>query len=158
MNIKFFLFCPIPDDQKPIQEYKNLKENFFFKWTTLKRNSYFLFLIFLSCTINIFFLSISIFFSFSLLIFLIFLILFRYIEIKKRFNFSSVPYEEGSWYNSEIWEKPFSIIKNDKLIKTQRIMPKIYRLSKTLIFFVLLMFLLYFITSFEISFLSTNDL
>ena len=29
LNIKIFLLCPIPDDQKPINEYINLKENDF---------------------------------------------------------------------------------------------------------------------------------
>ena len=36
-NIKFFLLCPVPDDQKPINEYIGLKENQLTNWTTLSK-------------------------------------------------------------------------------------------------------------------------
>jgi hypothetical protein len=41
-NIKIFLLCPIPDGQKPINEYINLKENFLTSWLTLKSEKYLL--------------------------------------------------------------------------------------------------------------------
>ena len=36
-NIKIFLLCPVPDDQKPINEYIGLKENQLTNWTTLSK-------------------------------------------------------------------------------------------------------------------------
>ena len=40
INIKFFLLCPIPEDQKPINEYIGLKENPLTNWTTLSKKYY----------------------------------------------------------------------------------------------------------------------
>jgi hypothetical protein len=117
--IKIFLLCPIPEEQKPIFEYLRLKKHnsqFFFqqknfsseksllvsqkihklekKKTLIKTNSIFV-------------------------IFLFFFFLFQGYEIKKRFDQSSVFYEEASWYDGQIWEKPFSLIKNDRLLNIQ---------------------------------------
>ena len=39
-NIKIFLLCPVPDDQKPINEYIGLKENQLTNWTTLSKKNY----------------------------------------------------------------------------------------------------------------------
>jgi hypothetical protein len=40
INIKFFLLCPIPEDQNPINEYIGLKENPLTNWTTLSKKYY----------------------------------------------------------------------------------------------------------------------
>jgi len=157
---KLFLFCPVPEDQKPIQEFISLKENFLFHWTTLKRKSYNSFLFFSFFYLFLFFFLLdtnflknitinSIFFClfFTSLFFNIFflLIIFRYIEINKRFSMSKVIYEEGSWYDSQIWEKPFSIIKNDKLISRQKIEPFLQRLYKTNFSFIFFSFFFFFL-------------
>ena len=39
-NIKIFLLCPVPDEQKPITEYISLKENPLTNWTTLSKIKY----------------------------------------------------------------------------------------------------------------------
>ena len=46
---------------------------------------------------------------------------FRSYEIQKRLKEPTVFYEEGSWFDGQIWEKPFSVIKNDRLLATQKI-------------------------------------
>jgi hypothetical protein len=67
-------------------------------------------------------------------------------NLQKRFQESRIIYEEGSWYDSQIWEKPFLLIKNDKLIETQKIEPiiqEIFRKFLTITYiniFVLLIF------------------
>jgi hypothetical protein len=48
---KIFLLCPVPEDQKPINEYLQLKSNFFekkeiFSFKTYKQKIIFVFLIF----------------------------------------------------------------------------------------------------------------
>jgi len=40
-NIKLFLLCPVPEDQKPINEYIGLKENPLTNWTTLSKKKLF---------------------------------------------------------------------------------------------------------------------
>ena len=39
-NIKIFLLCPVPEDQKPINVYIGLKENVLTNWTTLSKKNY----------------------------------------------------------------------------------------------------------------------
>ena len=45
---------------------------------------------------------------------------FQFLEIQKRLKEPTVFYEEGSWFDGQIWEKPFSVIKNDRLLASQK--------------------------------------
>ena len=148
-NIKIFLLCPVPEEQKPINGYIGLKENQLTNWTTLSKKNYEKKLISL---FSFFFFVVSFFrfssfsdsryvfdwflitlsLSLTLLFFLILLIFFRWKQIEKDFNQPRLFYEEASWYDGQIWEKPFSILKNDKLISTQKIKPILQRISRTM--------------------------
>jgi hypothetical protein len=56
----------------------------------------------------------------------------RWKQVEKEFNEPRLFYEEASWYDGQVWEKPFSILKNDKLISTQKIKPILERISRTI--------------------------
>ena len=148
-NIKIFLLCPVPEDQKPINAYIGLKENQLTNWTTLSRKNYekklislfsFFFLLVSFIRISSFldnryilqWLLINILISFVFLFLLLVLIFSRWKQIEKDFNEPRLFYEEASWYDGQIWEKPFSILKNDRLISTQKIKPILERISRTL--------------------------
>lgn len=148
-NIKIFLLCPVPEDQKPINAYIGLKENQLTNWTTLSKKNYekkllsffsffFLFVSFLrisSFPDNRYLLEwllVNFFVSLNLLFFLILLVFSRWKQIERDFNEPRLFYEEASWYDGQIWEKPFSILKNDKLISTQKIKPILQRISRTI--------------------------
>ena len=151
INIKTFLLCPVPDDQKPINEYLNLKENKFLNWGNLSSNKNKKFLTTLFLTFFSFFsiiqfqaFSLSNFFEILLntlviIQFFLLVILIRWITINQKFQNSRLIYEEASWYDGQIWEKPFFLIKNDKLISTQRIEPILEDIIKS--FFLSLSFL-----------------
>jgi hypothetical protein len=133
--IKIFLLCPVPEEQKPINKYLNLKKYlsnnyqnpiFVKKYTTSIQIKLFNFF-------NLIFKKIK---SFNFNFFLF----FRLDEIIKCFKQSFVIYEETSWYDAEIWEKPFPIIKNDRLISSQIIWPYFKKLL-FLFFFVFIFFL-----------------
>ena len=154
LNIKIFLLCPIPDDQKPINEYINLKENDFTNLMLLSKKNYFSkifinFLIgFVLATPLTFLFNVnsqlflySSFYSTSFLILNFFINLSRWSQLLKRFRSSRLFYEEGSWYDGQYWEKPLELIKNDKLLTSQKIKPILKRIIKTLI--VLLSFNVY---------------
>ena len=154
LNIKIFLLCPIPDDQKPINEYINLKENDFTNLMLLSKKNYFSkifinFLIgFVLATPLTFLFSVNSqlflynsFYSTSFLILNFFINLSRWSQLLKRFRSSRLFYEEGSWYDGQYWEKPLELIKNDKLLTSQKIKPILKRIIKTLI--VLLSFNVY---------------
>jgi len=78
----------------------------------------------------------------TLLITFFFVLIWRWNEIKKRLNQSRLFYEEASWYDGQIWEKPFIILKNDRLLMDQKVSPVIRRLIKTQIFLIYLNILL----------------
>jgi hypothetical protein len=132
MDIKIFLFCPIPENQKPIHDLINendlineIQNGFLF---------FFSFLCFFCFSKNFFILT------FFILTFLN-LLFFRWSQLENRFNDSRLFYEEGSWYDGQIWEKPFFLIKNDRLLTSQKIQPIIQRISKTILLILLILIL-----------------
>lgn len=152
-----FFFCPIPDDQKPISEYIELKENSINNWVLSSKEKYtkslqLFFLLFFSILFFLFFpffqfinfnqdqilqkLFLSLFdiFFYSLLSlnFFLFVIFFRWFELNRRLKKSRLFYEEGSWYDGKTWNKPLSLIKNEKLFSSQKIEPILQRLITTI--------------------------
>ena len=162
-NLKIFLLCPVPENQKPINEYIDLKENFFLNWTTFDDKNYVInffsvylfwfFLIFLlTIDLNLKELFSNFFWSFGISLTLqnimMFFFFLRWKEMKKRFNQARLFYEESSWFDGQIWEKPFFLIKNDQLIATQKIQPILKRLQKTLLLSSFLNFLFFFFVTY----------
>lgn len=164
-NIKIFLLCPVPEEQKPINTYIGLKENPLTSWTTLSKKNFEKKLI----SFSFYFLAIVSLFSVgsledsnyffewflknalitcAFLIFLLIIIFYRWKQVEKDFNQPRIFYEEASWYDGQIWEKPFSILKNDKLISTQKIKPILQRISRTI--FILSSFFFSFLFLLEI--------
>jgi len=157
LNIKVFLLCPIPDDQKPINEYLNLIENNFSNLLLLSNKNY-LFQLFLNL-VGFFILAtpfsflfklendlflFNLFFSINFLILIFLINFFRWFQVLERFRSSRLFYEEGSWYDGQYWEKPLEIIKNDKLICHQKIKPILTRINRTLIFLLFFTIFIYF--------------
>ncbi len=144
-NIKIFLLCPVPDEQKPINEYLSLKEKDFTKLLLLNSTNYVLktfyyFLLFFSLGFFVSFLIqlktkiilFNLFFAISLLFLTFFLNFSSWSQVLVKFRSSRIFYEEGSWYDGQIWEKPIELIKNDKLISNLKIKPILKRIFKTL--------------------------
>lgn len=175
-NIRIFLLCSVPEDQKPIQEYLAFQENSFLNWITLSKKKYKKKLANLTCGsfVGVIFLRFlfsplkpftqgmeqlwnqyliifpQIFqqefsdwfvqtFFWSNIGFCLFLltIFFRCREIQLHFFEPRLIYEEASWYDGQIWEKPFPLLKNDRLLSTQRLEPLLKRLLGTLSFFLI---------------------
>lgn len=149
-TIRIFLLCPIPEDQKPLNEYIETKGNPWTKWTMFSSSNYFSELVkqivFIGLFLGIFFLPPLEKLTFQDCAFVLSLVLltmnlgftfllFRLFALHNRFKASRLFYEEASWFDGQIWEKPFSLIKNDKLIITQKIQPILQRLLRTFSFF-----------------------
>ena len=144
-NIKLFLLCPIPDDQKPINQYFSLKENILFNILGINKTNYFykilinyiLFFILITPFTFLFKLNKEIFLFnslFSINILLIFFIInfVLWLQLLNQFRNARLFYEEASWYDGQFWEKPIELIKNDKLIIQQKIKPIIKRIIKAI--------------------------
>ena len=148
-NIKIFLLCPIPDGQKPINEYITYKYNFLSnlinsptKEKKFLKFYFFIFGLFFPFSFLYDFKTFSIslvienFFLTNLIILFFYSINFiKWKNLEKRFQESRIIYEEGSWYDSQIWEKPFLLIKNDKIIANQKIKPILQDFSRTILRF-----------------------
>jgi hypothetical protein len=122
LNIKIFLLCPVPEDQKPINEYIQLKENDWTNWVIFSKEQY------LGETVLE-----TLIFAFFGVCFLLVVNFARWKQVEIRLNKSRLFYEEASWYDGQIWEKPFAILKNDKLLSSQKIQPILQRILRTIL-------------------------
>ena len=151
--------CPVPKEQRPLNEYKKIKESNNFIWCINGKVIYVksLFYMFTSSFILSFlllmvssfsFTNIKYFFIYSLIgaiIIMIFLCLRSYLGwhyIYSRLMEATVPYEESGWYDGQIWIKPPEVLIQDRLIGTYEIYPGLSRLYLTLIFFSVLFFVI----------------
>ena len=144
--------CPVPLDQRPINEYKELKTSPLFFWTTTSMTSYlktvvtFTIIVYtaVSLLINVSianselmvnFLGYSLTFGSIILIFGILRVYLGWLYIYERLVKASVTYEESGWYDGQTWIKPPESLIQDKLIATYELLPIITRLKLSLIFF-----------------------
>ena len=134
------IICPVPQNQRPINEFNSIRNSWIISWPFLERNIFYRKLIFswlfitpVSLTIsygsdylknNIFeliFLSFTASFAFPILI------LIRqwlsWVYIYKRLNSEKIEYEESGWYDGQTWEKPISWRSKDLLIAQHQIKP-----------------------------------
>ena len=149
--------CPVPKEQRPLNEYKKIKESNNFIWCINGKSIYVksLFYMFISSFIisslllivsSFSFANIKYFFIYSLIgaiIIMIFLCLRSYLGwhyIYNRLMEATVPYEESGWYDGQIWIKPPEVLIQDRLIGTYEIYPGLSRLHLTLIFLSVLFF------------------
>ena len=142
--------CPVPIEQRPIHEFKELSQSWFFGMPLTNLTKFYRFLIFSW----IIFISISILIetgSFylrnnptdlilaSLLIGLALpiLLLTRQIlgwnYLLKRLVSEKIEYEESGWYDGQCWEKPLEWREKDLLIAQHEIKPVIRKLSTSLL-------------------------
>jgi Conserved in the green lineage and diatoms 27 len=142
--IKIFLLCPIPEDQKPMNEYIGLRNNFLLKIiesiTSVSGQTigfiFFLLLLFLFAPTS--FLSTWMLpFSIFCFTFCFFLLVIRFLiwkQLQQRFQTCRIFYEEASWYDGQIWEKPLYVLKNDRFLSTQRLEPFLETIRSQLVF------------------------
>ena len=144
------LSCPVPKDQRPINEYMKLVQSNFFNWPILTEY------LFKKKIINLFFLFFTLALPFSnlfinfnksiiklllvnsavssfLVIFIILRLLLGWNYIKKRLDDSKVFYEESSWYDGRLWTKSKSILFQEKLINIYQVLPIIKKIKNILI-------------------------
>ena len=134
------IICPVPKNQRPINEFNSIRNSWIISWPFLERNIFYrklmfswLFITPVSLTIsygsdylknNIFEL---IFLSFTASVAFPILILIRqwlsWVYIYKRLNSEKIEYEESGWYDGQTWEKPISWRAKDLLIAQHQIKP-----------------------------------
>ncbi len=140
--------CPVPVEQRPINEYQDLKESWFFRWATLDLVGY------IKPTAILWGLSwllsgpiAAVSFSpakhplqYALLgtvgasiipaLALIRLYL-GWSYVRTRLLNTTVFYEESGWYDGQTWEKPIEVLNQDRLIVSYQVQPILQRLNRT---------------------------
>jgi hypothetical protein len=124
--LDYLLYCSIPEVQKPVNEYLEIKKNFLDSKKMLTINILAIFFFFFKQ--EVFFLL----FFFSLLYFL------KYFQLNDRLIASKIYYEEASWFDSTFWKKPFFLLRKDKLLSIQKIRPILRKIFKNILLFVCL--------------------
>ena len=148
--------CPVPLEQQPVNEYEELKESWFFRWTTLD-NRLFVRKITLIWIIGWLISSPIAAASFSpsksalpfvlfsnlgagLVLALILLqLFFGWHYVSDRLKKATIFYEESGWYDGQTWPKPPEMLTRDRLIVSYQISPILGRLTRTVGLLALLM-------------------
>ncbi len=141
-------FCPVPEEQQPLNEYEQLKDSGLFRWATLSGIAYGrkLAMVWLLGWILtgpiaaasflpqkhpiLFFLAGT--WGTSLLLALVLLrIYLGWFYISDRLKSETVIYEESGWYDGQIWQKTPEVIMRDHLILNYQVEPILKRLRRT---------------------------
>lgn len=144
------LSCPVPKEQRPINEYMELVQSSFYNWPILSESLYRkkIAQAFITCfTICLPFSSL--FFSINqspskfllvntslttvLLLFIIVRLLLGWNYIKQRLYNPTIFYEESGWYDGRIWVKSKNILVQDRLIHAYQVLPAIKKLNNTFV-------------------------
>ncbi|MBW4518801.1 MAG: CGLD27 family protein [Scytolyngbya sp. HA4215-MV1] len=147
MNSSTFV-CPVPVEQRPINEYQDLKSSWFFGWATLDRKRYVMPMVWIwgfswivmgpvaavsfppDKDLGHFLLSGAA--GASLLLALVLLRLYLgWVYVCDRLLDANVFYEESGWYDGQTWTKPPEVLMQDQLIVSHQIKPIFSRLRYT---------------------------
>lgn len=149
--------CPVPTEQQPLNEYRELSESGFFQWATLALPQYIRKLLWVwvwswaiaGPVAAASFAPMKHPVQFSLLgaagasLFLTLTLVRLYLGwsyIHSRLSNATIFYEESGWYDGQSWSKPPEVLVQDRLIVTYQVQPVIQRLRRT--FAVLALFFL----------------
>ena len=138
--------CPVPADQRPINEFKSLQESWFFGWSSADFKTFMVRVVLLwgGCGFIIAPIAASGFEPTEALgrfclatsgggAFLMSLVLLRlYLGwgyVYRRLHCEAVYYEETGWYDCQSWSKPSAELAQDRLISTYQVQPVLQRLK-----------------------------
>jgi len=144
------IICPVPQNQRPLNEFNSIKNSWIISWPFLERNIFYR-----KLTLSWFFItpvSLIIFYGSDYLknnIFELIIISFTtslafpilllarqwlsWVYIYKRLNSENIEYEESGWYDGQIWEKPIDWRAKDLLIAQYQIKPILNHLEVIII-------------------------
>ncbi|MEL7035328.1 MAG: CGLD27 family protein [Cyanobacteria bacterium J06592_8] len=140
--------CPVPPEQRPVNEYQELQESWFFSWVTLEWHQYLKKLAWvwawswLVCgpVAAASFPPKEVFGQFLVSggvgasVFLAFVVTQLYLGwsyVRSRLTSSSICYEESGWYDGQTWKKTPEFLAQDRLILTYEVQPLLKRLRRT---------------------------
>ena len=141
--------CPVPREQRPLEQYKELQASWFFVWphngsrglaTPLVRA----WLIVLPLTMLVASGSVPLRHNLPRLVIagavaglvLPLLLLVRqwlgWTNLQRRLMATAVEYEESGWYDGQVWEKPVAWRQQDLLVANHEVKPVLWRLQQAM--------------------------
>lgn len=142
--------CPVPHEQRPLEEYRQLNRSWFFVWpagtpTALARPLIISWLLLVPITALVAGGSVALRHAAPILLPLVaalaalllpLLLLLRqwlgWTYVARRLRAERIPYEESGWYDGQIWEKPLAWRQQDLLVLRHQVDPVIRRLQQAL--------------------------
>lgn len=141
-------FCPVPEEQQPLNEFRELQESWFFRWALLPWGAFVRLLLFLWGVSSLIagpiaaasFAPAKLPLQFALMmgagaIVLPFLALLRlylgWRYVRSRLDEPRVFYEESGWYDGQYWTKTEESLQQDRLVVTYEVNPLLRRLERT---------------------------
>lgn len=141
--------CPVPFAQQPLNEFNYLKNSCFFSWP-LNSDQFGVKLVLIWIINN--FINIPIissFFSFfvdpwkflvldlaisNLVLILVLIRLYLgWSYVIQRLFSATVFYEESGWYDGQVWIKPLTVLKQDRLVGQYQVLPLLARIKRVLL-------------------------
>ena len=140
--------CPVPQEQRPLNEYQELKESWFFSWGILTWPQYLAKLAWVwgwSCLVSgpiaaASFAPVKYPVQFAIsaatgAAFILGLALLRlylgWFYVRSRLSKPTVVYEESGWYDGQCWRKTPEVLLQDQLIVNYQLEPILKRLRQT---------------------------
>ncbi|MEC8442217.1 MAG: CGLD27 family protein [Cyanobacteriota bacterium] len=141
--------CPVPREQRPLEEFLQLTESWFFSWPAgdvprLKRSLLISWLLMLpfctlvasgSWTLKADPPRLVVAGAVAALVLPLLLLMRQWLGwtyVMKRLLSENVEYEESGWYDGQIWEKPQSWRNRDLLVARHEVRPILGRLSRAM--------------------------
>lgn len=140
--------CPVPIEQQPLNEYKEMSEAWLFRWVTLGWGPYSLRLAVVwglawlvigpvaagtvapSKDLSHFLLGTG--GGCAVVVVLLLLRLYSgWSYVRDRLTCETVEYEESGWYDGQRWEKPPQVLSQDRLVANYQVDPALHRLRQT---------------------------
>ncbi len=149
MNQSSLTVCPVPHDQRPLNEYEELKESWFFKWARLDLVAYLKGLLWVwlaawlvsapvasysfspaHLPLQFWLMSATGAALFPALTLARLYLGWNY--IRSRLLNATIFYEESGWYDGQYWTKTAEELTKDRLVATYQVEPVLRRLRGSL--------------------------
>lgn len=142
--------CPVPEEQRPINEYRVLADSWFFRWGTLAGFDYIkpVLLIWLTSWLvsgpvsaasfvpqrdPIPFLGWAVAGACILPTLAVIRLWLGWAYIRRRLFATQVFYEESGWYDGQTWEKNPEMLDQDRLVALYEVQPLLQRMQWTIV-------------------------
>lgn len=149
-------FCPVPEEQQPLNEFKALQESWFFRWGLVPWPS------FLKPVVGVWlaglivaapvtaasfsphkelgqFLIVATLTATIPLWIVLAQLYFSWGYIRDRLQKQVISYEESGWFDGQLWQKPEDVLLRDRLIVTYQLQPFMKRMEYVFLALILLL-------------------